>query len=544
MLRSVVDEDGLTVTRRPTAVEVSLVSSNGRTRAVLVDELVAGTSAPDALIACVRALVRHRNFEEARSLTRAARRIVRLREAAHAAAAVIAVADGRFQKAEDRLRGLSRESALRLVPPELVAVEFAKHHPTAVATTASILSTSAELAPETWLDLARHTFARGEPGLSEQALSRVGARQASVPRDVDMEARWLEGWIARARADRKPGPAAEGHVAVAVLDYKLPDYRQASDNPGDYIQTVASLGHLVRHQDLRFHGDVALVAQLSALQARVQPDQRLRGVKRDVTVVAVNRDASSLDAVPEGTWMLAFGWYMHRWFKVRYDFPFHPHLRPLFISFHINRPKALSEEGVTYLRKHAPIGCRDWDTVRRLLGLGIPAFFSGCLTSTVDLLFPADPPRPAVDAPVALVDVPSGTEPPHAYRSTRLRHSSIGVREAALPANIERAVRLLEAYRRDFSGVVTSRLHCYLPTRALGVDARFQSKHERDTRFEGLVGIDDASFAAMQEGIRAKLEVVLSSILRGDDEQTVRASWRDLCAPDVEAARRRHPTPG
>ena len=526
------------MTRRPSAEELSAATSRERTRAVLGEHLVAGAPAGNALIASVRELARHGNIAEARTLVRAARGVPALRPTARAAAAVIAVSRGRFEAAGKRLSGLSRDAALSRVPAELVAVEFAEDPPMAVATLQALLDGHAEPGPEAWLDLARHAFARGEPGLCGRALARLREGATSIPERVDAEARWLERWIARAQADLRAEPVAEGQVAMAVLDYKLPDYRRASANVGDYIQTVASLGHLVRHQDLRFHGDPNLVAELTALQARVRTDARLRGIERDVTVVPVNRDASSLDAVPEGTWMLAFGWYMHDWFKVRYDFPFHPHLRPLFVSFHISRLE-LSEERVTYLRRHAPIGCRDWATVRRMLGLDIPAFFSGCLTSTVDLLFPVEPPRPAADAPVALVDLPPDVEPRHGGRATRLSHADIVIREAPLPANIGRAVRTLESYRRDFSGVVTSRLHCYLPARALGVDARFRPRDERDIRFEGLVGIDDTSFAAMGHGIGGKVEAVLSSILRGDDEPTVRDRWREICAPEVEAARRR-----
>lgn len=541
LLRLVVDGEGRTVTRRPTATEISLATPDECARSVLVDHLVAGASAPRALVGCTRALMGHRNLTQAQTLTRAARRMERLREPARAARAVIAVARGRFPKAEEYLQGVPRELALRLVPAELVAVEFAMNHPTAVATARAVVEASEAIDdPEAWLGVARHTFAHGELDLSEQALGRMAACQTPAPRHLEEEARWLEEWIGSARANRRPKDVPNGHVALAVLDYKQPDYRQVSANVGDYIQTVASLGHLVRHQDLRFHADDGLAAQVVALQGRVRPDQRLQGIDRDVTLVPVNRDASSLDAVPEGTWMLAFGWYMHNWFKVRYDFPFHPNLRPLFISFHINHPKALSKESLSYLREYAPIGCRDWETVYRLLGMDIPAFFSGCLTSTVDLLFPAEPARPDKDAPVAFVDLPEGTEPTGIERSTRLRHSGIGVRGTSLSTNVERAVRMLESYRSDFSGVVTSRLHCYLPTRALGIDVRFQPKRERDIRFDGLVGIDDASFADMRRGIRDKLEVILSAILRGDDEQTVRALWRDVCASDVEAARERY----
>lgn len=62
-------------------------------------------------------------------------------------------------------------------------------------------------------------------------------------------------------------------------------------------------------------------------------------------------------------------------------------LDPLFISLHINSSAAdrmLSESGIAYLKKHEPIGCRDHYTVRLLESKGIKAYFTGCLTLTLD----------------------------------------------------------------------------------------------------------------------------------------------------------------
>ena len=86
--------------------------------------------------------------------------------------------------------------------------------------------------------------------------------------------------------------------------------------------------------------------------------------------------------------MVAFGGHMHPLYDLRYDFPYHPNIRPLFISFHVNRLDMLTDEAQDYLRRHGPIGCRDWNTVFLLLSAGIDAFFSGCLTTTLDMLFP------------------------------------------------------------------------------------------------------------------------------------------------------------
>lgn len=62
-------------------------------------------------------------------------------------------------------------------------------------------------------------------------------------------------------------------------------------------------------------------------------------------------------------------------------------LIPLFVSLHINSSAAdrmLNESGIAYLKQHEPIGCRDNYTVRLLESKGIQAYFTGCLTLTLD----------------------------------------------------------------------------------------------------------------------------------------------------------------
>ncbi|AIM61445.1 hypothetical protein IX49_13280 [Cellulophaga lytica] len=77
------------------------------------------------------------------------------------------------------------------------------------------------------------------------------------------------------------------------------------------------------------------------------------------------------------------GWFTHNhsnWV------PSEP-INPLFVSFHVNStaaPFMLSEKGISYLKKHEPIGCRDKFTVKILQEKGIDAYFSGCLTLTLD----------------------------------------------------------------------------------------------------------------------------------------------------------------
>ena len=122
--------------------------------------------------------------------------------------------------------------------------------------------------------------------------------------------------------------------------------------------------------------------------------------------MAVDRDASMYNEVPEDTWTLAFGWYMHALFGVRYGFPFHKNLQPIFVSFHCNKRGLLTPEAIEYLRAHGPIGCRDWTTVDILLSVDVPAFFSGCMTTTVNTVFPDLVGAFPAAAPIAYVDSP------------------------------------------------------------------------------------------------------------------------------------------
>lgn len=80
--------------------------------------------------------------------------------------------------------------------------------------------------------------------------------------------------------------------------------------------------------------------------------------------------------------MIMNGWYMSNPEK----WPPSEAIDPLFVSFHINQVaerEMLSEESINYLKKHEPIGCRDWHTCEILREKGIESYFSGCLTLTL-----------------------------------------------------------------------------------------------------------------------------------------------------------------
>ena len=234
------------------------------------------------------------------------------------------------------------------------------------------------------------------------------------------------------------------------MTYAQPDLSRTSTNIGDFVQTLGSLSHVVRHSGARFD-DSELGRFAAGLAGRVPGSLRVESPEeRRVRLFEVDRDASHLAEIPDGTWLLGFGWYAHTVGGVRHHFPFDPRVRPLFVSFHVSRRSMLTEEAIDHLRRHAPIGCRDWSTVDLLLSLDIPAFFSGCLTTTVRYIQPDDQPSPGPDAPVVYVDV----EPPR----SRDDGLPVGPRvlnerpEVALrPAgeNLRDALDILDGYATD-----------------------------------------------------------------------------------------------
>ena len=109
--------------------------------------------------------------------------------------------------------------------------------------------------------------------------------------------------------------------------------------------------------------------------------------------------------------MIMNGWYMHdpsQW-------PPAPQIAPLFVAFHLNvtvKDMMLSEEGIEYLKKYQPIGCRDRNTADMLNAVGVDAYFSGCLTLTLgykykseekdDKCYVVDPKIPSSKSPIQI----------------------------------------------------------------------------------------------------------------------------------------------
>lgn len=501
-----------------------------------LDRLGEGEPADAALIQVVRTLVSSGDRTSAYRLIDGFADLVGTAVAAVARGHVL-ILEGRDAAAWGFFALAPDDDLARLAPRQAVAAALADGSPTAVEC-ALRLARRHDLPPGERVEIAGRLLVTGNPDLARELLATALGDPDAMAERQHQQAENLVRW-----SHDRPAPPVRG-AAIGILDYDQVDFVRTSRNVGDYVQTLALLGNLARFTGLRCHGEPGLTELVGELQGRVRPELRIPAPTVEATLVPVSRDYSVGDPVPEGTWMIAFGWHLHSNFRLSFSLPYHPAIRPIFCSFHLNLLDALTPEAIDYLRAHGPIGCRDWSTVDVLLGAGVDAFFSGCLTTTVDAVYPTpgDGGAELGETPyVAAVDLtPRQVEKitdPHEV----VTHITPDTRDADLVSGVRAADALLERYRSDFTGVVTSRLHCFLPASALGVDVTFKPRSHSDVRFDGLLGLrrQPARFARIRDDIRDLLAEVFGLILEGAEPDVVYRHWRELTAERVAAARRR-----
>lgn len=425
---------------------------------------------------------------------------------------------------------------LRWAATEYFQLGFRRDPHTAAASLTRALSGEIPFTADadTWLEIAYQSFAAGRLDLTDQSLTRAtavmpAAADSGRAKHLELRLSTLRDWLARAASAAHGQQSVDvpaGEIPLALVGFKHPDWREISQNLDDPTETLAALGQLVRHTGVTFTGDADLASAAEQLRESVPPQQRIDGAVATVRLYEVDRDASQYAAVPDGTWMIVSEWLAAPLGGWRYDLPLHPNIRPIFISFHVT-PAELSAPGaVDYLRAHAPIGCRDWESVYLLHAARVPAFFSGALVTTVDTVVP--PARPAATATTLFVDTaPDG---PGERRSRKLP----AVQRRSLDENITAAADALRRYRDRGVRIVTSALRGYLAARAVGCPAEFRPEDAHDHRVVDFLDLSDADFAAMQRGIADKLGAVLHAVLAGDSPEEVYETWRAACAADVK----------
>lgn len=148
---------------------------------------------------------------------------------------------------------------------------------------------------------------------------------------------------------------------------------------------------------------------------------------------------------------------------------FSPDIIPVFLSFNIIAT-SLNDEDVAYLKRYAPIGCRDWHTYNTMRKYDIPAYVNGCMTITME--FQEKEKRRGND--IVLVDVPEELEPyiPLEYRKEKKVFSQIRTVKS-IDGTEDWVYQCYLEYIRDAKLVITSRLHCAIPCIMAGIPVVF-----------------------------------------------------------------------
>lgn len=289
-----------------------------------------------------------------------------------------------------------------------------------------------------------------------------------------------------------------------------------SNNLGDYMQTLAQLNVLATfYNPATWECASQSIAHALATFAKCKPqgtNVRARQHPSRVKVVWLDRDASGTKTTTTfetkqepPVYVIANGWFMHpipatttnNNDLLSFDFPFAPHIIPIFVSLHLAHPEIVDSERVCeYFRKHAPIGCRDLATCDLLRSKGIEAYFSGCLTSSLELpteershdgWWSGSSERLFVDVNTPQKDNNNDSVVSHHIPCLATTLTP----DQALHMALEHLVRY--SYCEH---ITSTRIHCLLPTRAVSETSElvFCSKTQGQTgawlhrpRFSGLV---------------------------------------------------------
>ena len=184
--------------------------------------------------------------------------------------------------------------------------------------------------------------------------------------------------------------------------------------------------------------------------------------------------------ITDGTWVIGVGRHGRPLYDGRHPFPYHPHVRPLFVSFCVDEAEVLGDDALGYLRRYGPVGCRDWTTVFLLLSAGVDAFFTGSITTTVDAIAPAAGDDRSGANVVAWIDAP-GSPATGAKSALRYTHIDDSYRVLSIADGLRAADDRLATYRREIKRAVTGRLQAYLALTSLGIpaDLRLRSPGRR-----------------------------------------------------------------
>lgn len=184
------------------------------------------------------------------------------------------------------------------------------------------------------------------------------------------------------------------------------------------------------------------------------------------------------------TKLIMNAWYMWR----PQNFPPSSDILPLLISMHINkniRKNFLTKKTKEFLIKNGPVGCRDKSTMEYLLQNNIPAYFSGCLTLTLE-------PNKNIKREdyILTVDLPEKIVEQIKQKTNRPVYN---LSREIIPNKIEKRIEVAKTMLYLYHSahlVISSMLHVCMPCLALGTPVIMLDTNDdhlrNDGRYDGL----------------------------------------------------------
>ena len=240
---------------------------------------------------------------------------------------------------------------------------------------------------------------------------------------------------------------------ILIYNYSLYKIKiKSSMNIGDYIQSLAALQFLPKN---------------------CQP-------------IFIDRDEFELYQ-GENIKLIMNGWYLLKYKNKKVP----DNISPIYLSVHINNANKLDSISINNLKKYQPIGCRDLYTLNSLKKYGIDAYFSSCLTTTLDIDYLANDIERTNE--IIFIDYHFGYNTSidnyikslKSYNFSKIIHTKHNFKlNLPLYERFKMAKNLIDKYARA-KLVITTRLHGALPCLALHTPCIFVNKHF-DKRLNGL----------------------------------------------------------
>jgi len=219
---------------------------------------------------------------------------------------------------------------------------------------------------------------------------------------------------------------------------------------------------------------------------------------------------------------------------------------PVLYSFHISEwgenreihPKFIDEESISFYKSAGRVGCRDLHTLYVMKNMGIDAYFSGCITLSLNRNKYI---KTNTSPEVIMVDIPTPykeelTKKAAAHFSPSGGAGIVHLTHSFSPYNIDITDRFTLARRHiqafcNAKLVLTNRLHVALPCLAMGTPVIFVCADEdvKNSRiidyipFLNVIKYSEVENAVLEDHLKPKYDGNLSRQVRSKFEEIVKA---------------------